>query len=337
MHRLVAALLLGCAALGGAEADKKFARFHPERYQRPFGPRAPWNVPVAGLPIHPQSALYAQRLWNSAGVAQGRFNLNFDAWTFPVYEAGEAEALHPVRTKWKTNIDGTSMPWNPAWLPAAGTDAQVIVLHPATGREWDLWQVRFANATVTATNGNLIPGDYRAKEDGFKPSRGCGIPYLAMLGRPEEIMLGEIRHALPMVIRNTDGALFVAPATKLEHPEHSPDGIPEGMRFALRVSDGEIEAWLRSLPSDLAEETRQSARVVARALRDYGWFISDTGGAASLQFESAASAHEKWRALGLDVRPFAGRLEHPSNPRNLLRGLMRDDRIYAIVPSDQYR
>jgi hypothetical protein len=97
-----------------------------------------------------------------------------------------------------------------------------------------------------------------------------------MLVRPEEIMQGEIRHALSMPIRNTDGKLSVAPATKIEHPSHPGDQIPEGMRFALKLTDEQIDEWTASLPKHLPEVTRYSARVIATALRDYGWFITDT-------------------------------------------------------------
>jgi hypothetical protein len=234
--------------------------------------------------------------------------------------------------RWSSNLEGKKIPFNPKWLPAGGTDAQVIILDPRSGREWDLWQVRFEGERVRVSNGNLVPGDYRTREVGFPPSRGCGIPYLAMLVRPEEIMLGEIRHALSMPIRNTDGRLFVAPATKLEHPEYPGGRIPEGMRFVLDVSDAEIDGWVNTLPEGLPSVARRSARVIARALRDYGWFVTDTAGAAHLQFECRLTAAEKWEAVGLAPQTLKGR----PYPRALLDGLMRPDRIRAIVPSDQY-
>ena len=223
------------------------------------------------------------------------------------------------------------MPWDPEWQAAAGTDAQIIVLDPATGREWDLWQVQFDGTTVTISNGNLVKGDYRTKEDGFKSSRGCGIQYLAMLVRPEEIMQGEIRHALSMPIRNPCGKKFVAPATKLEHPDY-PEGIPEGMRFAIHATDEEIETWAKQLPGELSEVTRYAALVIACALRDYGWIITDTSGAAKWQFEYSGTAGEKWAAVGLE-NTTVGWKEYP---RDLMDGLVREDNIYTIVPSDQY-
>lgn len=302
-------------------------------FQKPFGPNAPWNIPVAGIPVHAQSEYYSNLLWNNAPAARpGNFNVSTNEYTYPVYELSNATGWYRVYTEWDTNIDNTLIPWNPTWQPAPGTDAQMIILDPDTGREWDLWKVSFANNTVYAKNGSLVSGNYWTKEDGNSPSRGCGIQYLAMLVRPEEIIAGEIRHALSMPIRNTDGDFYVAPATKLEHPDN-PTGIPEGMRFALNVSDQEIEDWINSLPKQLPAQTKSSARTIAKALRDYGWFITDTSGGASIQLESRASAGNEWDSLGLGYYSVYYEQDYPSN---LLDGLMKPERIYALVPSDQY-
>lgn len=302
-------------------------------YQRPFGPLAPWNVPVAGLPRDPRSDLLVERLWRYAPSERaGNFNLGFDTYTYPVYNAGPATPRFPVRTKRRTNIDGQQIPWDPAWRPAPGDDAQVIILDPATGREWDLWQVRFDGATIRATNGSLVGGDYRTKEDGNPPSRGIGIQYLAMLIRPQEIIAGRIDHALSMPIRNTDRNSSVPPATKVEGKGPSRNAIPEGTRFALQVSDAEIEAWIDSLPAELPPATRTTARILARAMRDYGWFITDNAGGATIQFEARVTAGEDWVRLGLDDRE----IHDKKYPRDLLDGLITPERLYAIAPSDQY-
>lgn len=312
----------------------------------PYGPNAPWNVPVAGIPPHPESAHYCDLLWNGATADRpGNFNLTFDDYTYPVYEASDATGEFPVRTKWKTNLDGRTMPWNPEWRPPPGSDAQVIVLDPATGREWNLWQVRFDGKTVHATNGNLVqkgedagdgsdPGDYRIKESGFRPSRGIGIQYLAMLVRPQEIREGIIRHALSMPVKNPDGTFFVPPATKLENYQNrSAPGIPEGMRFSLAVSDAEIEAWIAGLPEEVPASTRRAARAIAVALRDYGWFITDTSGGAHFQFEARMTAAKDWEELGLAPM---GTIRWKDYPRDLLDGLITRERLRAHMPSDQY-
>ena len=72
--------------------------------------------------------------------------------------------------------------------------------------------------------------------------------------------------------------------------------------------------------------------MIARALRDYGWFVTDHAGSAHLQFEDRLTAAAGWTALGLG-RITAGGKEYP---RDLLDGLLQRDRIHAIVPSNQY-
>ena len=316
-------------------------------YVRPYGPNAPWNRPVKKLPIHPQSQKYRDLLWKDATSSrtEGNINLTFDGYTYPVYETNNATTVYRVveRSKWG-NLHNKTIPWNPTWLGAAGSDRQVIILDPPTGREWNLWQVNVntRNKVVNTTIGNLVqagirsgdgsdPGDYRTKENGFRGSRGVGIQYLAMLVRPEEIEKGVIEHALSMPIRITNGLDYVAPATKLEHP-NNPPGIPEGMRFALDITNQEIEEWIRNFPQGLTEATKRAARIIAVALRDYGWFITDTtGGDPFFQFEDRLTASE-WKNLGLGHKVIS-RKEYP---RDLLDGLITKNRIYTLVPSDQY-
>ena len=301
-------------------------------YVRPFGENAPWNVPVAELKRHPNSRELVRRLWFEGSDRPGNFNLSFDAYTYPVYEAADASGLFEVRTARKKPLNGHKIPWNPTWKPAPGTDAQAIIIDQKTGAEWDLFQVVFDGKFIHARNASRIPGDYRKREVGFVPSRGAGIPYLAMLVRGQEVLEGEIRHALTLTARNTDGVLFVPPATKLEWPGSRRDGIPEGTRYALDISDAEIEQWIRNLPNELPKEAKRSARTIARALRDYGCFVVDSSGVTKMQFESRLTAGAIWDQVGLARMQIGWK----AYPRDLLDGLFTPDRLYAIVPSDQY-
>lgn len=301
---------------------------------RPFGPRAPWNVPVARLRQHPDSDYLVDRLWReSPSNRPGNFNLGFDEYTYPVYYARDATGMFPIKIDNGAELSGENIPWNPVWRPAAGSDAQVIILDPEFGIEWDLWQVRFDGKTVRASNGSRVTGDYRTKEAGHPPSRGIGIAYLAMLVRPHEIRQGRISHALSLPIRNTARNYSVPPATKLEHPGRSRGGIPEGMRFALNVSDADIQEWLDGMPKGMRKSTLRSARIIAQALRDYGWFITDTAGGAHFQFESRLTAGQEWAELGLDHWEVD---EFHVYPRDLLDRLLKPELIYVIVPSNEY-
>ncbi len=303
-------------------------------YIRPYGPNAPWNIPVANLAHASNEDSLTLQLWNNSRTERPNrdFNIFNPEYTYPVYEVTDNTPYYPVNdiNNWG-NLDGEWIPFDPSWEPAPGSDAQMIILDPDTGREWNLWQVDFDGSTVHVSNGNLVPGSYFTKEDGFSPSRGCGIQYLAMLVRPEEVAEGVIRHALSMPILQPSGTEYTPPATKIEHPEY-PAGIPEGTRYSLDVTDAEIDAHIASFPGSVSDTTKASIRIIIVAMRDYGWFITDTAGGIQVQLEALESAWDEWADLGLLPTLHDGRMF----PRDALDGLMTEARLRAYVPSDEY-
>lgn len=189
---------------------------------------------------------------------------------------------------------------------------------------------------------------------GNHPSRGVQIQHYAMLTQPEEVAAGEIRHALMMGVSNTlfgppctpaelgtsaagsTCGFALAPAGGLEwgvpwkaspysEQEQRERSIPEGMRLALRLTDGEIDAWLDE--RGYTGTKRQTARVFAVALRDYGWFITDTGGSAPWSVSGGANpaTAAKWRDLGVD-----------GNGRDLLHGLVTEERLWVVEPATNH-
>lgn len=304
---------------------------------RPYGAKAPWNIPVKNLPLHPESKKFADFLWED--FAGNLPELNFRKYTYPVYDATKATDMYVIKDKnnWG-NLNGKTIPYNPAWLPNAGTDAQAIILDAATGREWNLWDMIVDNTTkqITIGNGNLCPGDYLTNNwdtnaTKCSGSRGVGINYLAMLVRPWEIEKGVIEHALSMPIIGTSGQFYVAPATKLEHPGKV-GNIPEGMRFALKATDSEIDTFIATY-SGLSIQKKRAIKIIFTALRDYGWFVTDTAGGHALQFEAPESAQAEWERIGVLPGQSVGGIEHP---RFTLQKFLTADRIITIVPSDQY-
>lgn len=188
----------------------------------------------------------------------------------------------------------------------------------------------------------------------FHAESGVRIQFYAMLATPEEVAAGEIRHALSMGAANTmfgpectaeeletDAAgttcgFAVAPAGGLEWhtacsacaPSPLSDlelrkrGIPEGARFALDISDAEIESWLDS--RGYTGRLRETARIFAVAVRDYGWFITDTAGTATFGVSGSANpeTRDAWRALGIE-----------GHGKDLLKGLFQKERLWMVEPA----
>lgn len=304
---------------------------------RVYGPKAPWNIPVANLPRHSESAKYAEYMWNDfAGTMP---EMNFRKYTYPVYDASKATDSYVVKdtNNWG-NLNGKTIPFNPAWKQNAGTDAQMIIIDPVSGKEWNLWEVVIDNSAkqITIGNGNLCPGDvftnnWDTKSTKCTGSRGVGINYLAMLVRPWEMEQGKIEHALSMPIVGTSGSSYVAPATKLEHPGKV-GNIPEGMRFALNVTYKEIDDYVASI-TGLTEAKKKAVKTILVALKDYGWFITDTAGGHAFQFEAPESAQAEWERIGVLPDQSVGGVGYP---RFMMHKFLTKERIITIAPSDQY-
>jgi hypothetical protein len=211
-----------------------------------------------------------------------------------------------------------------------------------------------ANQT-TAVNTNTYGGNNPA-------GRGSGLDEYALTATPQEAATGQIRHALAMPVFDTmNGGTgqvcteaqmsttafgstcgqAVAPAGQFENKSVTTHGcgnptpaallsdtayrqttLPEGTRFALHMSDQDIENWLNS--RGYTGQKRITAKAFAVALVNYGWFITDTscyGAPFQVSGGSNPDTAAGWRALGIT-----------GDGTDLLTGLITKDRIWTVAP-----
>ena len=166
-------------------------------------------------------------------------------------------------------------------------------------------------------------------------TRGLGkMNDMAMLPTLDEIEKGSINHVVNMETYGTmfgpactssqlgtaaqgvDCGYAVAPANRLEWVNGPATNcgtaalqntaadrqttVPEGMRFALNLTDAQIDAWLDSRGYTGAK--RSTARIFAVAMRDYGWVISDTtcwDSSMAVEGVGNPKARPRWSALGI--------------------------------------
>lgn len=220
------------------------------------------------------------------------------------------------------------------------------------------WPNRVCGSSIQVSRdivGNYI--DYRTYE-GFVSDRGVGLSYYATLVTPEEVEAGEIRHAIGIGVPNTSfgpactkqqlgtsaenttcGTAF-APASKFEwagvtkatntrsepFKSYSNDkNIPEGTRFAMDITDAQLEDLIKSNWTLKDNPTRANTfRIIAKAMRDYGMIVVDTsGGQASIQMVGGVNpiSAQKWKNLGLGPE---------WSPQHLLQGLLKQDNVYVV-------
>ncbi|MFN8053022.1 MAG: hypothetical protein U0Q22_16370 [Acidimicrobiales bacterium] len=201
------------------------------------------------------------------------------------------------------------------------------------------------------------------RSTGFSQDAGRGMGAvlgMALLPTLDEIEHGSINHALNMETYGTmfgpacsagqmgtaaagvDCGFAVAPATRLEwwngpatdcgavaQQNTSADRaktVPEGMRFALNITDAQIESWLDSRGYTGAK--RNTARIFAVAYRDYGWIISDTtcwDSSTAVEGVANPKARLRWAALGI-VNP-------TSDGATLLDGLITSESQVRAIAS----
>jgi hypothetical protein len=130
---------------------------------------------------------------------------------------------------------------------------------------------------------------------GTRGGRGSGFPLIAGLLRPEEVEVGEIRHALTFTFSEVRGMadgsdIFIAPPACRGDGDFVGTQYPiEGMLFQLdpEATNADFDAW------GLTAE----GRIVARALQLYGMFLGDRGGDMKIQVQLLSPNASKHRSL----------------------------------------
>jgi hypothetical protein len=175
------------------------------------------------------------------------------------------------------------------------------MIDPAAGKAWEMHQPRMTEedgnwrATTGAVvdlggTGVLDPWMKAETPDGAVGARPSGIPLIAGLIRLDDIKAGRIDHALAFAYPAPRTDKFVAPANgAVESGEGRPanhTGLPMGARIQLD-------------PAYDIENTNLSpaAKVIARALQEYGAIVVDQTGATQLYAEASPAQLEAWEGL----------------------------------------
>ena len=264
----------------------------------PYSASSPWNTPIGPSPAYGSSDAILK-------AAIGTISSDPTQYTFPVYEVDSRARRQPVRLAgWYSDVsaDGrrlrtsrgrtVDIPIPDGAAPAAGSDAQIVVVDRETGDEWGLWRAgqgedgawRAENAYHYDIDWDGVP----PRERDGRPflSRGAGVPYLAGLVRPCELRQGRIEHALAFAYDHASPR-HVFPATKSDGNGSVARDLPEGARLQLdpALSERDIEAWGCNGP----------CLVIARALQRYGMYVIDNSGRPKIMLEYEGTA--RWDGL----------------------------------------
>ena len=224
-----------------------------------------WNTPIDTLPTHPQSDSWT----NSIGSTES-FHMDFGSGEWdggPIgipfnIATGSTVPKYGIGFYYPDESDAGPypLPENPnrEW----GSDHHILVVDTESCTLYEIYDASFdgtnwsgGSGAIWDLNSNALrPADWTSAD-------AAGLPILPGLARYDEIVAGEINHALRFTAEETAG--YIWPARHLT--SEAQDGIPPmGARFRLKA-DYDISGF----PPEM--------QIILQAMKTYGIILADNG------------------------------------------------------------
>ena len=224
-----------------------------------------WNTPINSLPTHLQSDVWIQSIgaaesfhmdFGSGEWDGGLIGIPFNIVAGSAVPKYEAEFYYPD----ESDAGPYPIPDNPniEW----GSDHHILVVDIETCMLYEIYDASFDNGQWSGGSGAIWDLNSNAlRPDTWTSADAAGLPILPGLVRYDEILAGEINHALRFTVEDTAG--YIWPARHLT--ADAQDGIPPmGARFRLKA-DYDISSFPREM------------QIILQALKTYGIILADNG------------------------------------------------------------
>ena len=264
-------LAIAVTALAAAVAAAALAAPLPSAPKCPVFPADnAWNRRVDALPV----AAGSDATVASIGPTRTR-HADFGSGTWnggpigiPITVVGKTQRRSAVRFEYADESDRGPYPIPAAVKieggPAADGDRHALILDRDACRLYELYALQRSGGRWTAGSGAIWDlRSNRLRPAGWTSADAAGLPILPGLARYDEVARGRIDHALRFTVSHTRRA-YVWPARHFASSLTDPSLPPMGARLRLKRS------------FDTSAFPPQ-ARVVLRALQEYGMILADNG------------------------------------------------------------
>jgi len=224
-----------------------------------------WNRRVDRLPVDPRSAEIV------AAIGAGSLHADFGSglWEgrpigIPVTVVGSRTPRGRVAFEYAGESDRVAYPIPAGVRVEGGGDRHAILVDRDACRLYELFALRREAGRWHAGSGALWSlRSNRLRPAGWTSADAAGLPILPGLARYDEVARGRIAHALRFTVARTRRG-YVWPARHFASSETDPSLPPMGLRLRLRA-----DYPIGRFPPQ--------ARIVLRALREYGMVVADNG------------------------------------------------------------
>ena len=225
-----------------------------------------WNVPVDHLPVHARSNQWI----NSIGRDTG-FHMDFGSGTWdggpigiPYNIVGDVVPKVSVSFYYLDESDPGPYPIPNNPRIEYGSDHHILIVDNSTCKLYELFDASYSGGRWHAGSGAIWSLNSNAlRPDTWTSADAAGLPILPGLVRYDEVLSGEIRHAIRFTASNTNGYIWPARHLTSDNPA-APQFPPMGARFRLKTSFN-----VSGYPPAM--------QVILNAMKMYGIILADNG------------------------------------------------------------
>ncbi len=226
-----------------------------------------WNTPVTNLPVHALS-----NAWISSIGADTGFHMDFGSGTWNGGPIGIPYNIVNGSTTTKYNVDfyypDESDP-GPYPIPANpqveyGSDHHLLVVDQDDCTLYEIYDAEYSAGQWSAGSGAIWDLNSNAlRPYDWTSADAAGLPILPGLARYEEVLAGEINHALRFTA-DCSANYYIWPARHIAPSGSCATPVPFGARFRLK-SDFNTSGF------------SPQAQVILQAMKTYGIVLADNG------------------------------------------------------------
>ncbi len=287
-----------------------------------FGTTSPWNSPIASsAQVDSNSNTMIQNLQLAfTNVRSFAVNTTLEGYAVPIYYADSTTGKTRVSdtTGWWDESGFAAVPIPVQAQPDPKTDRHMVVWDVPNHMVYEYWHMN-KNSDGTWSAGLAAKFDDRGNgyQTGiWQPSaRAYGGSLAAGTIRYQEMRDGAINHALSMSYPYTRGDYYARGLANdgtvniASHNDNNKDAsrinsynIPEGARLRLKAS---VDIAQRC--SAKTGASNRACVIIGQALKNYGAYVVDTGGAPTFYAENLQGKQVSWDGVlqAGDTRPFA--------------------------------
>lgn len=237
-----------------------------------FPPDNIWNTPIDQLPVHPRSNQYIAAIGQDISLhpdfGSGEWDGGPIGIPYVVVPAGQPPV--PINFIWyEDESDPGPYPVPPdapiEGGPDSDGDRHVLVMQQGSCHLYELYYAwpQEDNSWEAGSGAIFDLNSHALRPDGWTSADAAGLPILPGLVRYEEVMSGQITHALRFTVPESQQA-YLWPARHFASDNSDPNLPPMGLRVRLKASFD-----ISGYPAQI--------QVILTALKKYGMFVADNG------------------------------------------------------------